>query len=71
MILHEKLKMWKVADCWVSHVLNREQRGHCIEICSEWLKRIEDELGIMGLVITGDESWIHHFDPATKQEGMH
>ncbi len=25
----------------------------------------------MGSVITCAESWIHHFDPATKQESMH
>ncbi len=25
----------------------------------------------MGRVITSNESWIHHFDPATKQESKH
>ncbi len=33
--------------------------------------RIEDEPDVMGRVNTGGESWIHHFDPATKQESMH
>ncbi len=67
-ILCEKLKIWRVTACWVSHFLTREQRDHCIEICCEWLKTTEDA---MGHVITGDESRIQYFDPATKQESMH
>ncbi len=70
-ILPEKLKMKRVAAYWVPHFVTREQRDHCIEICHERLKRIEDELDVMEHMITSDKSWIHLFDPATKQERMH
>ncbi len=70
-ILYEKSKMRTVTACWVPHFLTREQRDHCIEIRRKWLKRIEDEPDVMGCVITLDENWIYHFNPATKQESMH
>ncbi len=71
MIQCEKLKMWRVADCWVPHFLTREQRDNHTEICCERLKRIGDEPDVMGHVTVDDESWIHHFNPATKEERMH
>ncbi len=70
-ILCRKLKMRRVTACWVPHFLIQEQRDCCIEICHEWLKRIEDERNVVGHVITGDERWIHYFNPATKEESMH
>ncbi len=70
-ILYEKLKMWRIAACWVPNFLTWEQRDSHIEICYKWLKRFEDEADVMGSAVTDDESyWIHHFDPATKQESM-
>ncbi len=34
-------------------------------------KKIEDELDVMGCVITRDVRWLYHFNLATKQESMH
>ncbi len=70
MILHEKLKMG-IAACWGPLFPTQEQKDRHIEICHEWLKRIEDESYVMRHVITGEESWIHNFDPTIKQESMH
>ncbi len=55
----------------MKYFLTEELRYGCIEICYKWLKRIEDEPDVMERVITDDERWIHHFDPATKQESRH
>ncbi len=70
-ILHETLKMRRVTACRVPHFLTWIQKHHRIEIYSEWLKRIVYDLNMMGHVITCDESWIYHFDQATKWESMH
>ncbi len=71
MILRKKLKLQGITACWVSHCPTRNQRDHYIKICCEWLKIIEDEPDVIRHVTTGDESWIHHSDPATKLENMH
>ena len=42
-----------------------------VEICEEHLKRYREE-GDQFLfnIVTGDESWIHHFDPEEKRLSM-
>ncbi len=65
---------WKWRESQLAGFLfpdSRTERPHPIEICYEWLKRIEDDLDVMECAITGDKSWIHHFDPVTKQESIH
>ncbi len=71
MILHKKLKMLRITACWVPRFLTEEQRDQHFKICHKWLKITEDESDVMACVITGDVSWIHHFDPAIKQESIH
>ena len=29
-----------------------------------------DEQNFLGWLVTGDETWIHHYDPETKQQSM-
>ena len=45
-------------------MLTPEKKQKCVEICEELLKRYREE-GDQSLlnIVTGDESWIHHFDP--------
>ncbi len=67
-------RSWKyensqLAGFLISWLENRETVY--IEISCKWLKRIEDEPDVMGRVITGDESWIRHFDPETILESVH
>ncbi len=63
--------MWSIPVYCVPDFLTQEQRDQRIEVYHKWLKRIKDEPDVMGHVITGDKSWICHFDPDTKQESMH
>jgi hypothetical protein len=42
-----------------------------VEICEELLKRYRKEGDQFLLnIVTGDESWIHHFDPTEKRLSM-
>ena len=42
-----------------------------VEICEELLKRYREEGDQFLLnIVTGDESWIHHFDPEEKRLSM-
>ena len=42
-----------------------------VEIANENLKLFkEDEAKFLSRIVTGDETWIHHWDPETKQNSM-
>jgi hypothetical protein len=61
----------KVCSRWVPHMLTPEKKQKCVEICEELLKRYREEGDQFLLnIVTGDESWIHHFNPEEKQLSM-
>jgi [histone H3]-lysine36 N-dimethyltransferase SETMAR len=60
----------KVCARWVPHLLTDEQRRNRVAICLHWrsrLRRVGAE-NFLKRVVTCDESWMHHYDPETKQE---
>jgi hypothetical protein len=57
----------KVCSRWVPHMLTPEKKQKRVEICEELLKRYREEGDQFLLnIVTGDESWIHHFNPEEK-----
>jgi len=57
----------KVCSQWVPHMLTPEKKQKRVEICEELLKRYNEEGDQFLLnIVTGDESWILHFDPEEK-----
>ena len=49
-------------------MLTPENKQKRVEICDELLKRYREEGDQFLLnIVTGDESWIHHFDPEEKR----
>ena len=53
----------KVCSQWVSRMLTPEKKQKHVEICEELLKRYREEGDQFLLnIVTGDESWIYHFD---------
>ena len=52
-------------------MLTPENKQKRVEICDELLKRYREEGDQFLLnIVTGDESWIHHFDPEEKRLSM-
>jgi hypothetical protein len=52
-------------------MLTSEKKQKRVEICEEFLKRYREEGDQFLLnIFTGDESWIHHFDPEEKRTSM-
>ena len=48
-----------------------EKKQKHVEICEELLKRYREERDEFLLdIVTGDESWIHNFDPGEKRLSM-
>jgi len=61
----------KVCSRWVPRMLTPEKKQKRVEISEERLKRYREEGDQFVLnIITGDESWIHHFDPEEKRLSM-
>ena len=63
-IIHEHLGMSKVSTRWVPRNLNMQDRQQRVESSQELLEVFRTCL------VTGDETWLHHWDPDTKKESM-
>src|SRR5215469_3766384 len=67
----ESLGYGKVCARWVPHLLTEDHKGQRKAITSELLQRYRHEGDDFLLrIVTGDESWFHHFEPETKRQSM-
>lgn len=70
-ILHEKLGMNKVSCRWVPRMLTIENKRQRLAAANEFLDMCKtDPNKIFHRIVTCDETWIHHYDPETKQQSM-
>ena len=70
-ILHDHLGLSKVCARWVPRLLTPVQKSFRVETCSELLVIYSaNSDNVLSRIVTGDEKWIHHWDPDTKQESM-
>jgi len=67
----ESLDYRKVCARWVPRLLTEDHKGQRKSITSELLQRYRHEGDDFLLhIVTGDESWFHHFEPETKRQIM-
>jgi len=59
-IIHDRLKLRKLASRWVPYELTDAHRAQRVEACRENLAKYSKEGGRLYDIITGDESWIYH-----------
>jgi len=70
-IIHDKLFMSKVSSRWVPRMLTAFQRQARVECCADNLQLLGDNPDdFYKRIVTGDETWVHHWDPETKMESM-
>jgi len=70
-IIHEHLGMRKVSARWVPRLLTPDMKHRRVECCQELLTRFENNFeDFKQRIVTGDETWLHCWDPDTKQESM-
>jgi histone-lysine N-methyltransferase SETMAR len=61
----------KVCARWVPQSLTDDHKTVWKEVCSDLLSCYEaDGESFLLRIITGDETWIHHFEPETKRQSM-
>ena len=70
-IIHEHLKMNKVSARWVPKMLTidmkmdrREKSHENLELMDSGMVTFEKR------IVTGDETWVYHYDPESKQQSM-
>ena len=70
-IIHRHLAMSKVSARWVPRNLNAQDRHQRVFASQELVELYEaNEADFTARLVTGDETWIHHWDPESKQESM-
>lgn len=70
-IIHDHLNMSKVSARWVPRMLTPFQKHTRVACCSDFIERCgENPDGLLQKIVTGDETWVHHYDPESKQESM-
>jgi len=70
-ILREHLLMRKVCARWVQRMLDQKMKDCRCELSSENLKLMQLDWNLfLKRIVTGDETWIHHYDPESKQQSM-
>jgi histone-lysine N-methyltransferase SETMAR len=70
-ILHQCLGLSKVSARWVLRMLTLLQKRQHVECSQDFLDLCGDNHNeILRQIITGDETWVHHYEPESKQESM-
>ena len=62
---------WRICACWLPRLLTEDHKVQRKAITSEmlWRYRVEGDDFLLSIV-TGDESWFHHFNPEMKWQSM-
>lgn len=70
-VLHDHLGMTKVSARWVPRMLTPPQKQKRVECSRAFLSQCnEDKDGFLERIVTGDETWVHHYEPESKQDSM-
>lgn len=70
-IMHVSLGYRKVSARWVPKRLDAEQMGLRMSLSLDHLERYNREGNdFLHRIVTGDESWVFHFTPESKQQSM-
>ena len=66
-ILRERLGLRKICSCWVPHLLTDEQKQSRVRLASQVIEKYDKcDPRCLEEIVTGDETWIYHFQPDSK-----
>lgn len=69
-IVHVDLDMKKISAKWIPKCLNADQKRARVEASRSICARFEEDPDFLSRVVTMDETWVHFYDPETKQQSM-
>ena len=62
----------KVCARWVPKMLTEEHKKQCVACALTFLMRYHKEGdGMLSHIVTGDETWVSHITPESKQQSLH
>ena len=68
-IMNNHMGMKKVCTRWILKLLISTQLTNRVDCCQELLQESEvNPAEFFDCIVTGDESWIHHYDPLSQLE---
>jgi histone-lysine N-methyltransferase SETMAR len=67
-VIRDVLDMRKLSAKWVPKCLNSDQKRERVETSKAILSRINDQPDFFSRIVTMDETWLHHYDPETKEQ---
>ena len=66
-ILREQLGLRKICARWVPHLLTDEQKQSRVRLASQVIEKYDKcDPRHLEEIVTGDETWIYHFQPDSK-----
>ncbi|KAI6655674.1 Transposase [Oopsacas minuta] len=65
-ILTEQLGMSRVLSRWVPKLLSESQRIERVRVCRQLLRISKKEPRFFDRLVTGDETWLHFYEPKTS-----
>ncbi len=70
-IVHNILGFRKLGSCWVPRLLTENHKKSRMGAALEFLQVYEREWSsLIGRIVTGDETWLHHSTSESKQQSM-
>jgi hypothetical protein len=70
-VVHDNLQFLKLCARWVPKEMMDEHTHMRFDICSHHLAHYRENAdNCLEQIITGDETWVHHYQPETKQKSM-
>ena len=67
LILKKPLKVRKISARWVPHLLTDEQKRQRVKVVKKLLQMFPKyDKKQFAYVVTGDETWVHYFEPVRK-----
>ena len=60
----------KVCESWLPRQLTEAHKQFRLEACSELLEYCHSDKTFLQRIVTGDETWVHHFEPESKRASM-
>ena len=70
-IMHERLGFHQVCSHWMSRQLTPQHKSQRMGLSLQHLQHYQDEGDdMLSRIVTGDESWVHHYEPKTKRASM-
>ena len=68
-ILRERFGLRKICTRWEPHLLTDEQKQSQVRLASQVIKKYDKcDPRHLEEIVTGDKTWIYHFQPNSKAE---